>query len=272
MRFLSGREAVLKHIFETDDEAPLTPVAVTVTVTREGRTTAATSGTAIRNGDVYTFAAGSLPLGVYTVRWDGGTAAVDTSWFEVVGGHLFTVAEVRAYDADLSADRFPTSAVVRLRDYIAGEFESITGRSFVTRCRRIPVELDGSCSPLPLVDVQATTFEDSAGQTVYAVSVEPVGPFTLAEGEGSYTAELTYGFRSVPDDVKRAALLRIRTLLFAERSGIPDRATSFQPAEGGTYTLATPGVRGSETGIPDVDAVLGRYGFDVLDDLAGVLL
>jgi hypothetical protein len=97
------------------------------------------------------------------------------------------------------------------------------------------------------------------------VTVDPAG-FTLetsGEGfldgcDGSLTVTYEYGFTAVPEDVKRAAMLRGRTVLYDRDSGIPDRAMSFN-VDGAQYALATAGRSGFETGIPEVDAILGRY-------------
>ena len=272
MRFLEGRTAVLQHTFETDDDTPLTPSVVNVTVTRDGATVPVFDGPAVlAPSGVYTIQLNGLALGVYTVLWNGGTGATDRTSIEVVGGHLFTIAEVRASDVELTADRFPNSAVVRLRDRVADEFERITGRSFVTRVARLPPAVVDDGNPLPLMDVQSVHLEDGQGVPANVYTLERIGPFTLVEGvepAGNYTAEVRYGFPAVPEDVKGAALLRFRSLLFAERSGIPDRATSFQPADGGTYALSTPGVRGAKTGIPDVDVVLADHTYEILQDIA----
>lgn len=272
MRFVEGRTAVPGHTFEADDGTLLTPSVVTVTVTRDGSAVPVFGGAAtLGAGSVYTVSMNGLPLGVYTVLWDGGTGATDRTAFEVVGGHLFTIAEFRASDADLTEDRFPTSAVVRLRDRVAVEFQTITGRSFVTRVERFPLLVIDGGNVLAPMDVQSVQLQDSSGAPATVYTLEQVGPFTFVEGvpcDGSYTAEVRYGFPDVPEDVKGAALLRLRSLLFAERSGIPDRATSFQPADGGTYALSTPGVRGAKTGIPDVDVVLADYTYGVVEDVA----
>ncbi|MGR6999940.1 hypothetical protein ACU686_20660 [Yinghuangia aomiensis] len=69
------------------------------------------------------------------------------------------------------------------------------------------------------------------------------------------TVDYTYGFPELPADARRAALLRIRDVLLSRDNAIPDRATSFQITDGGSYTLATAGRAGYETGLPEVDAV-----------------
>ena len=71
----------------------------------------------------------------------------------------------------------------------------------------------------------------------------------------------TYGMDRVPEDLRVAAIKRLRTRVVDPSTGIPDRATSLMSPEGGTFQLATPGRGGFETGIPDVDAVYKRYSF-----------
>jgi hypothetical protein len=78
-----------------------------------------------------------------------------------------------------------------------------------------------------------------------------------------------YGLGGVPSDVLRAALTRGRHFLAAPTSGVPDRATSITMDGGGTIALTTPGLRGSKTGIPDVDVVLARYSYSLFDDIIG---
>lgn len=268
MRHLVGRPAALRHVFEADDsDTPITPGAVTATVTRAGATAPVITTTTERFGDAYHFTAYGLSQAVYTVAWSGG-GYTDTETIEVVGGHLFTVGELRATDIELTAARFPRDRVIWVRDLVAAEFETITGRSFTPRTVRTEW-LDPE--PLPRLDVAAVKVVDAAGAEVTLRSIERIGPYTLAEiGTGlTYTVELDYGFRVAPADVKQAALLRARSLLFEDRSGIPDRATSFQPGDGGTYVLSTAGRRGATTGIPDVDAVLARYTPTIGDSVGG---
>lgn len=276
-RFLAGRPVNLAHKF-LDDETVLTPGSVTVTILPDGSTTpAVTPGAATNASGTWSFAAGILPEGVYTVRWDGGATAVDVETIEVFGNILFTLPDAREYDPDLTVAKFPTLKLRHYREVVAQEFERITNRSFVLRTRRIRLELDGSdCVVLPVRDaLTLVAFTDSAGVAVTAttVTLDPDGILCgLADlACGIYYATVRYGFTAVPSDVERAGILRLHSLLMAETSRINDRATSFQVVDGGTYTLATAGRAGYETGIPDVDAVLARYTYRLIADIAGGL-
>jgi hypothetical protein len=68
-----------------------------------------------------------------------------------------------------------------------------------------------------------------------------------------------YGLDRPPEDLKKASVQAIRAQLNTFASGIPDRATSLQPFDGGNIVLATPGLGPWITGIPAVDEALKRY-------------
>lgn len=280
MRFLSGRAVALTHSF-TDDEETLSVPTVSVSVLAEDGTEVA-SGSA--TPDVYgndSFNAGILPLGAYTAVWTGKsgatTVAIDTSSFEVTGGNLFSVKDVRASDADLAhAVDFPASEIIPLRWVVEDEFETITGRSFTPRVTRVSFSHDGSdntwLGKFDTTRLIALSGPDGA----LDVSDYRLGSAGLLEGlsglteDAVYTATIQYGFQDAPADVRRVGMIRLRYLLAAESSGVPDRATSFVAAEGGTFTLATPGRYGYKTGIPEVDAVLSLYSYSVLRDTAAM--
>ncbi|MDM4721842.1 hypothetical protein QTQ03_20410 [Micromonospora sp. WMMA1363] len=205
-------------------------------------------------------------MGVYAVRWDGGDVQ-DMTAVEVVGGLLFGVQELRAADPDLTVQRFPAAVVVGARTTVETEFERITGRSFVRRTLYVPVEsLPEWGALLPVVDVAEMT---APGAAPGPLPVERVGAYAYAPElpEGTTGVEILYGLSMVPEGIRRAGLLYARWLLLEDRSGIPDRATSFQAAEGGTYALSTPGRAGAETGLPAVDAVLDGYRHKLIESV-----
>lgn len=277
MRFLNGRAVTLRHVF-LDDETPMVVPAVSVTVRDSAGQTVYTGDATARVGDEWSVSLPALAEGVYTASWQAGTEATDRTTFEVVGGFLFTLPEARGSDVDLEdATRFPTAELKHYRTVVEEEFETITARSFVPRTARVEVEADGTSTLFTgyfdtsaLVAVEGPSGPvDVAGWTVngFGVVAAPYGA-ELVDGD-RYTVTLRYGFDQAPEDVKRAALIRLRSLLTAERSGIPDRATAFVSAEGGNFTLATAGRNGYETGIPEVDATLSRYKYRIFYDVLG---
>lgn len=275
MRFLSGRGVKLTHTF-LDDESPMVVPAVSVTV-RDATGQTVYTGSATSSGDEWAATLPALPEGVYTVDWTAAGLAVDTGGFEVVGGFLFSLPEARQSDMDLADTvRFPTAELNHYRNVVTDEFETITARSFVPRTARVEVEADGTPTlHLGYFDVAElkSVSGPSGAEDVAGWGVDSTGflraPYELPEG-ARYTVTFRHGFGQVPEDVKRAGLLRLRSFLTAERSGIPDRATAFVAAEGGNFTLATAGRNGWETGLPEVDAVLKRYKYGIFYDVFGV--
>jgi hypothetical protein len=247
-----------------------------VTITPVGSDTATESGAATGPvSDYWSYSASPLGEGVYTVEWDGGDDATDTEVIEVTGGRLFLVSELRSADADVTVAAYPSLKVMQTRTDVEDEFECITGRSFVPVTRRVRVDVDtdrdaiwlGRFDMLTLVSFVDSDDTDCAEDVDLDDNGVLSGLSSLTAGR--YVATVRYGLTYVPGDVKRAAMLRARTLLFSATSGIPDRATSFSVAEGGTYTLATAGVGRWKTGIPDVDAVLERYTYDIALSVLG---
>lgn len=204
--------------------------------------------------------------GVYaldlTGTLDTGETVTQTRYLNFVGTHLFTLPELRASDEALAdTSRFTDDYLTGIRDSVDDEFYMICDRQFTLSGRVEDVTLFGGTFYLLEFDVQH----------VYSAKVDGVDidPSTLSidpEGVGTYTGTgslltvyYSYGFPTVPNDVRRAAIMRAQSLAYSRDSGIPDRATSFQMGEGGFFSLATAGKNGSETGIPDVDAILRRY-------------
>lgn len=281
MRFLSGRALSLSHTFYDDDNI-LTVPSVAVTLRLDGATSDAFSGSATdAGGGKWTVSVPAQPQGVYTLTWVGNSVptVTDVEEIEVVGQVIYTVTEARNSDIDLaSTARFPAEDLRRYRDVVEGEFERITGRSFTPRTRTVSELGDGTASLyLGLHDVFALIAVTVDGVAVDLAAerwtVDQAGflyaPYDLPEGS-VVAVTVDYGFRYPPDDIKRAAILRARSLLASENSGIPDRATSFIAAEGGTFTLATPGRAGAETGIPEVDVTLSRYRYKLMGDVLGL--
>lgn len=275
MRFLSGRPVTVEHEF-VDDEVSLSVTEPVGYVLRDAAAVEVASGTAAADAGVYTASLGRLTQGAYSVEFsDASGDYVDVVGFEVTGGRLVSVTEVRQEDVDLEASRFPASAVARAREQVEAEFQRITGRSFVPRTARVTFDAYGQdVTWLGLFDTHAlVSVQDAAGDAVTASLVlDGDGMLSGLHGlaDGVYTATVDYGFRHAPADVRRAAAQRVGSVLLAPRSAVPDRAVSFQPTDGGNYTLATAGRAGWETGIPDVDAVLKRYRHSVLTDVLGV--
>lgn len=288
-RILPGVAATLEVTFTDGTGEPAAATGpVTVAVTRADGTTAlaSTGATQATTGwdaaaryTVTLPAAANLALDELTATWtDTGDGSTVTTTVAVVGGIYCTIGTVRRSDASLNdAAKYPDVEVRRARLQVETEFERVCRRAFVPR---FAVErLDGTGSTaLPLAwgdgrRVRWVREYDSDGSIERTFTPPELAAIRLGEDgvalrvdrfvwpKGRRNIEIAYehGLDVVPDDVHRAALVRIRTVLNANRSGVPDRAVTFTSEGGGTFSIATPGMRGSITGIPDVDVVLDAW-------------
>lgn len=293
-RILRTAPATLTHAFYVGETATDATGAVSVTVTDATGATV-TTGTAAPAGNGtgrYTFALpAQAALAALTVDWSAtvaGTAVVERDLCEITGGFFFTLAEARASDPSFAdVAKYPPADLVVFRQEVEEECERITRRAFVPRYRRLVLDGTGT-RDLPLPDggdeivagillrgvrlpIRSATVAPRVGQTPVALTVGQLAALTVTrdgllrrtdhgswtEGTGNVVVEYEYGQDAPPADLRRVALLRLRSRSNLLRSGVPDRAISFQVAEGGTYRLSTPGA--SRTGIPEVDAVYDRY-------------
>lgn len=281
MRVLLAFPATLTASYVID-ETPVDAGAVTVTVTNAAGSVVSTGpATQTAIGEYsYTLPAQSA-LGPLTAVWAG--AATVTTYPEVVGSQLVSLADIRASDKQFAdTTRWPTGLLATARDTVMAEFERITGRSFVLRGGTFTDFIDQTGSVLlPDTDIQSVDSATLDGAPLDVSTLKPertglvtgvptpagaqLGQFwdgaisSLIPAPGVLVLSYTYGFRVVPEEVYRAAIIRARWVLASDTSGIPDRATSYTADTGGTFQLATAGIGPWQTGIPDVDSVLARY-------------
>lgn len=274
-RFVKGETVTLTRDLDSDETGYVAAGAVTVEIDAGAAVAATRVGT---EGAVYTVTVSAFTtLGAHSVVWLDGVNVVKTETVECVGGHLCTVADVRAIDKEFSDKvRFTADRIRLARDVVAAEFERITHRSFVTRSAGLSADSDGSGAlSTGLLDLSACTAVSVNGVVgdPADLSVDEAGMVTgdaLGVEGDALALTVEYGFATVPDEVVRAAALRIRSLIVQTDTGIPERATSIISPDGGQISLATPGRAGYETGVPEVDAVLARYRWGILSDVMGL--
>lgn len=282
-RVLRTNAATIEHTFvvgETPTDSSTTPVTFAVTDA---------NGAAVQSGDAasagvgtgrYTFAlTPRATLDLLTVEWSAtiaGAPVVEVDEVEIVGGRLFTLAEARASDPILSStSKYSTADLTAALLETEQELEEITDRSFFGRYRREVLDGTGTAElVLPGHDIaiiraarvaprlDGTFVALTAGQLA-ALAIAEDGTVTRADGavwtEGvrNVIVEYELGLVRPPADLVRATKTRFRTWCNVTRSGVPDRALSFTTAEGTNYRLDQPGAY--KTGIPEVDAIYGRY-------------
>lgn len=288
-RVLRTSAAILAHTFEVGEEPTDSSTTVTVAVTDA-------NGTAVAAGDAslttvgtgrYTFTlGGQAQLGLLTVSWSAtiaGAAVIQADEVEIVGGHFFSLAQGRASDSSLSsATKYPTADLELKRVEVEEECETICDRSFVPRYAR--VSLDGSgesdlvlSHPDPersIADVRAirsVRMAPRVGQPFVAFDAGQLAALQVADdgtlrrldgalftrGYANVIVELEYGLSAPPAELVQACLSRFRSRLNINKSGVPDRASSFTVSDGGTYRMDMPGPW--KTGLPAIDAVYARY-------------
>lgn len=254
---------------------------VTVDIARADGTALVTAGATTGTTDaprVYALAAASNTLlDILTVTWKVAGTAMATTTVEVVGGYYASVAQIRASHPTLvDVAKYPDSAILAARWAVEDEFERICGRAFVPRYWQ--GRLDGRDIPkLPLPHFalrtvrllrfysDGTTYTSATAPELAAIPADDSGVAVRTDGNvftggvANVLIGYEHGYDRPTAEIQRAFLTRVRSVLTASQSGIPDRATTYSPTGGGTFALATPGARWYETGIPDVDAVLRRY-------------
>lgn len=263
--------------------------AVTVVVKKaDGSTLLSTNATNEAAVGVYSVVIpAQANLNSLRITWTGtftGTPATIENEVEIVGGFYFSIGELRNYEAAFAnTTKFPDDALIDARDQVEAEFEDICGRAFVQRfAREESVEIDPDQDMLWLEYPEATRFtvleQNSADLIGYYNSGylirdkdSPRGIHVVGQAVGLFnydtmyypiSAEYEYGMTKVPIPIKQKALKRAKQFLLGLKSTIDERATTMIIPDVGTVNLATPGQRGAETGVPDIDVVLRRYSID----------
>ncbi len=286
-RILRGVAASLAFTnIDSDGTNTAAAGAVTVGVTKGDGSTLVASATATTGSNPYLYAlsaANNTELQWLSATWtDAGDSSAHTTLIEVVGGYYASIADIRNSDSSLTdAVKYPDARILQVRWDTEVEFETACGVSFVPRYRRVRLDGNGR-SLLALPDVMVRTVRSVrvySDETTYeAFTVAELAAVDVSNGAGmihrtdggvfayghkNIVVEYEHGFDRPPADVRQAFLTRVRSRLNFDKTGIPDRATTYVPAEGGTFSLSTPGRGGSITGIPDVDVVLARYGHNL---------
>jgi len=278
------------------DEALTDPdgnAATFTAVKADGTTHTATTAATRQSQGKYSF---NLPsqsaLQNLTCTWAGtfsGAAVSIVTFVEIVGSFLFSVAEMRAYDAVLTdTSKYPYDTIISKRMQVEQEFESICKRAFVTRFDRETFEGDGSTvlwvSNPDVTNVTKLTIDGvdyMSYVTAGSLRVDRYNSKLLywTDRSGLFfiegapiVIEYEYGMKPTPWDISEKAKKRARGFLTSKNTRIDERATVIN-ADFGRINLATPGmdmgfgryVRSGlgvwHTGVPDIDVVLERHRF-----------
>lgn len=266
--------------------------AVTIGITDGNGDAVVAPGTGTtNNGDgTYTYSLASQTDPAFLVAsWTrSDTSATLKAPIEVVGGFLFSEAQVRAFDAKSngtgalsSASEYTDAMIAESRERITDLLESWTDRSWIPRYCRLELPgngrreilardgdarlSDGSAISRPgkntdIISILSASVGGTA-VTTSNVKVDPTnGAFYRTDGSWSSATssnprnvviEYSYGQAYPVDGVDRIAMMLMIDQLVP--SAISDRATTFTD-ELGTLRFETPGRGGAVSTIPEVNA------------------
>jgi len=267
------------------DEDAVTVTSPTVAVADDSGATVVSSATP-SGPDVDNTYSALLPAAALasvttlTATWSAtyaGQTITHHDTVDVRGAHYFELGQLRAL-ADLPQRSYTTAQLARARAWIVEKIEIACATSFVaaahtddpSRCRIVCHPTRGAAVEVSepylrsvrwlRVDGMAVAVADvEVLDGVVAAKVGAANPFVgiAPQVEVGYVA----GARlTCPVDLADAAMIAARVHLISKdgASGIPDRATAITN-DFGNVSLATPGVRGSIVGIPEVDQTINAW-------------
>jgi hypothetical protein len=274
-RILRTAPVTLTRVFTVDEAATDAAGAVTVAATRGDGTTVAGSPFTAAHASLgtYTFTLpGQAVLDRITLVWSAtvaGAAVALTDYAEIVGGFLFTLADVRHnYGSLANTAKYPTAALAEARTKVEMEAERICRQAFVPRYGRavcsgngadriyVPHDLVRAVRSASIGGV-ALTGTDLSGLvgTDTGSIVRPAGIWPA--GVHNIVIEYEHGRDAPPPDLADVAMSRMRTFVTRGTSGLPARTQSFTTSDGATYRLSV--ADRFHTGDVDVDAGYARY-------------
>jgi hypothetical protein len=273
VRVIRTAQVTLTHEFRVDEVLTDAAGTVTATLKRLDGTTVNAASASHPGLGTYTYVLpGQTLLDSLTLDWTctlAGAAISVRDYVEIVGDHLFGLAEGRAAHPGLaSLTTYPPAFLAGKRIGVEQECEDICGRAFVPRFARVALSGRGTDRLVaPNSEIRAVRAVTVDGVAWSAPAVAAVG-FSAAGvlrrpggaiwpvGFGNVVVEYEHGWDFPPQGIRDAAILRLRSKA-TTTTGVPDRAISYTVAEGGVYRLSTPGKK--RTGIPDVDGPYERY-------------
>jgi hypothetical protein len=254
-----------------EDGSAVDPGSVTVTVTGADGTAVASgaasgTGTAARTYNLTTTHTALLDR--LTVTWASSLKGTQTSYVEVVGGFLFSIAEFRALgSAYANTTNYPTSTVADMRTTVEQALEDACGVAFVPRYELETLNgVTGGLLPVTWAKVRAirtVTVDTVAGTVADYVALREgmiYGSAYWSAGYGNVTVGYEHGHSTPPMRIKRAALILAKRWITP--GSADDRAINVSN-ETGTYALFQAGVRGHLFDVPEVQAAVDQYNLSV---------
>ena len=252
-RILKDTDATVTQTFYVNG-TPTDVGSVTVTITRTNGTALYTAAATVNNGDGtydYTLTESDTDR-LDLLRFDWLATASNqtlTSVVEVVGKHVVTEAQVRAFDPALNdPTAFPDADILRARDWATDRLEHWTHRSWIPRFRMgkyagagspILYAVDaqqtrgGSSGQGSTTDLKSFITADMSGTTITTGVTIINGGFHRGSGTWNtatradplnVTLEWAYGCDTLEDGVERVMLILVR--LYLSRGQVAQDALS----------------------------------------------
>lgn len=254
-----------------EDGVATDPGVVTLNATREDGTALVTAGATGGSGvNPRTFAFTALQLAaldVLKLSWVSATKGTLTTYVEVVGGYVFTLAEARALSPLGNTTLYSTAKLAAYRTLAETALEDACGVAFVPRYAREKVDGNGGTDlllpdPRPL-SVEAATVN---GSVVVSSDIELYrsGRAYLATkwtaGRHNVVVKYTHGYAFPPPRVGGACLKLAKR--FIVDSPIDDRVIQSTSPDGVSQLYMTAGIANAVFDIPECVAVVEAYGLD----------
>lgn len=263
-----------------EDGAVVDPGTVTLTVTREDGTVLGsalpTSGTgaAARTFNL-TAATYTTVLDVLKLDWLSASKGTITTYAEIVGGFLFTLAEARKLNPLQNTTTYPTADLIVARVLAETALEEACGVAFVPRYFRDRFDGSGTTDlllpprPLTITSVTIGATSASAGTALTASELQDLrlypdgrlyNPLGWTLGRQNVEVKGTHGYKTLPPRVGRFALRLAKHWLV--ETPISERATSLTNDAGTVEYLAVAGMREMIFDLPEGNLIVQRYGVD----------
>lgn len=254
-----------------EDGATVDPGVVTLTIAREDGTEIAAglvttgTGAAARTYNL-TAATHTDALDVLRLDWESSTKGTITTYAEIVGGFLVSLARMRAEAALTSETAYPTAKLIAARTSAEVTLEDACGVAFVPRYFRTKVDGNDSCDLLvnarPL-SVTAVTVRDSgtlSSDDLAALELYPDGRIWRESewpaGRRNIEIKGIHGYVIPPAGTTTAVLELAKRILI--ESPMDPRTVSVT-GESSTVQLFR---EDGTFGIPAADEVVVRYGLN----------
>lgn len=178
----------------------------------------------------------------------------------------FTVSEARMLAPLNDATKFPAAVIDKMRITVEQSIEDACQVAFVPRETTEIVSGDGRAKIMlqwpKVTAVNAISIDQYALSSASGIVGLPTGVIHRYGGWPAGFANISvryiHGYPKPPLRVKRAAMLLTKYWLV--NGPVDERAMSMS-SEDGTFALATPGMRGSEFGLPEVDRTVQLYSY-----------